>query len=111
MLAKSLTLLVRFLLELCMLAALGYWGFKTGDSAATQWLLGLGAPALAAVVWGTFIAPKATVKVPTAVWIGLQVILFGAAAVALAAVAPVSLAALFVAVLVLDGTAMAVLDV
>ena len=111
MLAKSLTLLIRFLLELCMLAALGYWGFKTGDSAAMQWLLGLGAPALAAVVWGTFIAPKATVKVPAAVWIGLQVILFGAAAVALAAVAPASLAALFAAVVILDGAAMAVLDV
>ena len=57
-------------------------------------LLGVGAPLLVAVVWGTFIAPKATVKVPPAVWIGLQVIVFGAAAVALAAVAPPSLAAL-----------------
>ncbi len=77
---KSFALLVRFLLELCMLGALGYWGFKTGDSAVTQVLLGLGAPLLAAVVWGLFIAPKATFEVPKAVWVGLQVVLFGAAA-------------------------------
>jgi hypothetical protein len=106
---ESLTLLVRFLLELCMLGALGYWGFKTGDSTAMQWLLGLGAPTLAAVVWGLFIAPKATVEVPKAVWIGLQVILFGAAAAALAAVAPQSLAALFLVAVALDGAAIAVL--
>ena len=62
-------------------------------------------------MWGTFIAPKATVEVPPAVWIGLQVILFGAAAVALAAVAPALLAALFVLAVVLDGAAMAALGV
>jgi hypothetical protein len=93
-----------------MLAALGYWGFKTGDSAATQWLLGIGAPALAAVVWGAFIAPKATVKVPPAAWIGLQVIVFGAAAIALAAAAP-SLAVPFAGAVILDGAALAVVGV
>ncbi len=108
---ESLTLLIRFLLELCMLAALGYWGFKNGDGTVMKALLGVGAPLLVAVVWGLFIAPKATVEVATAVWIGLQVIVFGAAAVALAAVAPQQLAALFLLVVVLDGAAMAVLGV
>jgi hypothetical protein len=28
---KSADLLLRFLLELCILATLGYWGFKTGE--------------------------------------------------------------------------------
>jgi hypothetical protein len=107
-LLNALTLTVRFLLELCMLTALGYWGFKTGDGAAA-WLLGLGAPLAAAVVWGLFIAPKATVEVPRAVWIGLQVLLFGAAALALAAVAPIGLAVTFLAAVVLDGAAMAAL--
>jgi hypothetical protein len=106
---ESLTLLVRFLLELCMLAALGYWGYKTGDGTAMQALLGVGAPLLVAVAWGVYIAPKATVKVQTAVWIGLQAIVFGAAAIALAAVAPRQLAALFLLVVVLDGAAMAAL--
>jgi hypothetical protein len=106
---ESLALLVRFLLELAALAAVGYWGFKTGDSALMQWVLGLGAPLLVAVVWGTFIAPKATVEVPKGVWIGLQVLVFGAAALALAAIAPEQLAAIFLAVVILDSAALAVL--
>jgi uncharacterized protein (DUF983 family) len=106
---ESLTLLVRFLLELCMLAALAYWGFETADGAAAEALLGVGMPVAAAVVWGMFIAPKARYRVPIAVWIGLQVVLFGAAALALATVASQLLAALFVLAVVLDGAAMAAL--
>jgi hypothetical protein len=101
---ESLTLLVRFLLELCMLAALGYWGFDAGG-----WALGLGAPLAAAVVWGMFIAPKARYAVPIGVWIGLQVVLFGAAALGLAAAASTGLAVLFAIAVVLHGAAMAAL--
>jgi hypothetical protein len=106
---ESLTLLVRFLLELCMLAALAYWGFETGDGAAAEALLGVGMPVAAAVVWGMFIAPKARYPVPLAVWIGLQVVLFGAAALGLAAVASTGLAVLFVITVVVHGAAMAAL--
>jgi hypothetical protein len=100
----ALVLTVRFLLELCMLAALGVWGFDAGG-----WALGLGAPLAAAVVWGLFIAPKARYRVPLAVWIGLQVILFGAAALGLAAAASTELAVAFAIVVVLHGAAMAAL--
>jgi hypothetical protein len=106
---ESVTLLVRFLLELCMLGALAYWGFTTGDGAAAQALLGVGVPVAAAVVWGMFIAPKARYPVPIAVWIGLQVVLFGAAALGLAAVASTQLVVLFVIAVVLHGAAMAAL--
>jgi hypothetical protein len=108
---ESLALLVRFLIELAALGAVGYWGFKTGDSTLMQWVLGVGAPLLVAVVWGMFIAPKATVEVPKPMWIGLQVLVFGAAALALAAVAPDQLAAIFLAVVVADSAALAVLGV
>ena len=106
---ESLTLLVRLLLELCLLGALAWWGFETGDSAVAQWALGLGAPLAAAVVWGMFIAPKARYPVPLSVWIGLQVVLFGAAALGLAAVASTALAVVFVIAVVLHGAAMAAL--
>jgi len=108
-LLESLTLLVRFLLELCLLGALAWWGFATGDGAVAQVLLGVGAPVAAAVVWGMFIAPKARYPVPLAVWIGLQVVLFGAAALGLAAVASTGLAVVFAVVVVLHGAAMAAL--
>src|ERR1044072_813577 len=92
-----------------MLAALGCGGFETGDSPPAQWALGLGVPVAAAVVWGMFIAPKARYPVPIAVWIGLQVVVFGAAAVGLAAVASTRLAVRFVIAVVLHGAAMAAL--
>ena len=103
---RALALLVRFLLELAALAAVGWWGFEEVNV-----LVGVAAPLLVAVVWGAFISPKAAVKVPKAVWIGLQVLVFGAAALALAAVAPGWLAVAFVAVVVIDSAALAVLGV
>jgi hypothetical protein len=96
-------LLLRFLLELCMLGAVAVWGFKTGDNAAMQALLGVGAPLLMAVVWGVFVSPKATVKLSPAAWIGLQAVLFGAAAVALTTFASPALAAGFLVVVALNG--------
>lgn len=108
---ESLTLLVRFLLELAALGAVAWWGFRTGDGGATKVLLGVGAPLLIAVVWGAFISPNASIDVPTAGWLGLQALVFGAAALALAAVAPAQLAAIFLLVVVVDGAAMAVLGV
>ena len=51
-LIKSVNLALRFLLELCALGALGYWGFKTGSTTSSKIGLGLGVPLVAAVVWG-----------------------------------------------------------
>jgi hypothetical protein len=48
---KTLNLLVRFLLELCLLAAVGYWGFKTGPNSVLKIVLGIGLPVLIAVIW------------------------------------------------------------
>jgi hypothetical protein len=47
---RGVTLTVRFLCELAMLAALAHWGSTVGDGAGA-WVLGVGAPLLAAVVW------------------------------------------------------------
>lgn len=50
-------LTLAFLLELCALVALGYWGVWTGDGPVTKAALGIGAPLCAAVLWGLFAAP------------------------------------------------------
>ena len=47
---RGVSLRVRFLCELVMLAALAYWGFTVGDGIGA-WVLGI-VPMLAAVVWG-----------------------------------------------------------
>ena len=59
-LLKLINIGLRFLLELCILVIFGYWGFKTGNDTFMKFLLGLGAPILFAVVWGTFLAPKSS---------------------------------------------------
>jgi hypothetical protein len=82
---KGANLAVRFLLELCALAALAYWGFKTGTGPISKMVLGIGAPLLAAVVWATFVAPGASIQVPGPLRLVLQVVIFGLAIAGLAA--------------------------
>ncbi len=80
---KALNLAVRFGMELGMLAIFGYWGFKSGGSPWMRWLLGLGAPLLAAVIWGMLMAPKAPWRQQEAASLLLEVALFGLAGLAL----------------------------
>ena len=105
---KGTNLALAFLLELCALAALGYWGFHTGRGTLAKVGLGLGAPLLAAVVWGLFVAPKATVTVPGPVHLALEVAVFGLAAVALHAAGQPRLALAFALVVVLNRVLIAV---
>jgi hypothetical protein len=80
---RGVTLTVRFLCELAMLAALAYWGFTVGDGVGA-WVLGVGAPLLAAVVWGAWVAPKARWPVPIPARVVIELALFGTATGALA---------------------------
>ena len=89
---KSINLAFRFVRELCALAALGYWGFTTGRGPAARIGLGIGAPLLAAAVWGAFVAPRAPVAVPALVLLTLELAVFGSAVAALYAVGRPSLA-------------------
>ena len=57
---KALSAGVAFLLELAMHAALSYWGFQGEKSVCVRWSLGIGIPLVVAVLWGKFLAPKAT---------------------------------------------------
>jgi len=68
-------LTVRFLCELGMLVALAYWGFAVVDG-ALAWVLGLGAPTLAAAIWATFVSPKARRPVSLPVRVSVEIDLF-----------------------------------
>ena len=82
---KTSNLAAAFLLELCALAALGYWGFHVGSGTLAQIALGVGVPLLTAVVWGIFIAPKAVVTLPITINLALRILVFGLAVASLAA--------------------------
>jgi hypothetical protein len=99
---QSINLGVRFLLEVCALISLGYWGFRTGSAGAARYLLGIGAPLLAAVVWGMFVAPKASVTVSDAVKMGLELVVFGASALALWAAGRPGLAGAFALIAIIN---------
>jgi hypothetical protein len=105
-LAKSANLGVRFLLELCALGALGYWGFQTQGGLLLRIALGIGAPLIAAVVWAIFVAPKASVPVSIPVWLLLQLVIFGAAVTGLAVAGRPTLAWLFALAVVANGALM-----
>jgi hypothetical protein len=81
---RGANLVLRFLLELSALAAAAYWGFSTA-SGVTQWVLGLGAPALVAVAWGLFVSPKAKVELPHPARFAIELLVFAGAALALVA--------------------------
>ena len=90
-----MNLALRFLLELGALAALAYWGWYTGRFLVTQILLAMATPLLAAVIWGRFIAPKASHRLADPVRASLEVVFFGGAAAALAAAGAGTTAAIF----------------
>jgi uncharacterized protein DUF2568 len=93
---KPLNLGLRFVLELCMLVALGIWGFSE------NFVLAVAAPLAAAVVWGLWIAPKATRRLRDPVRLALELLLFGAAGAALAAADHPLAAAVFLAAVALS---------
>lgn len=78
-----LNLVLRFVLELALLAAFGYWGFKTGGRLPARWLLGIGVPLLAAMIWGMFLSPKASLPLEAPLRLAIELVLFGLAAAAL----------------------------
>jgi hypothetical protein len=96
---------LRFLLELGALAALGYWGFTTG-SGATAWALGLGAPLAAIAFWGLFVAPKARFPTSMTGRVALGLVVFALATAALAAAGATVVAIAFGALAVLNAVVM-----
>jgi Protein of unknown function (DUF2568) len=100
---KAANLGLRFLLELSAIAAVAYWGFETG-SGVSGWLLAAGAAALVIVVWALFLSPKATIELARPLRLGLEFMVFGAAALALAAAGQVALAIVFAVVAAISGT-------
>ncbi|WP_017236574.1 YrdB family protein [Streptomyces sp. SS] len=98
-----------FLLELAALAVLAWWGWSSAEPVLLRLALALAAPALAAVVWGLFAAPKARIRLPLAGVLLVKALVFGAAALALHALDRPSWAVAFALVALLN-TALATAD-
>jgi len=99
--SNPLNLAVRFLLELSALAALAYWGW-TQHASPLRFILAIGLPLIAAVLWGTFNvredpsrSGRAPVPVPGLVRLALELAFFGFAAWALYAAGKTQLSLIF----------------
>ena len=91
---RAINLLLRFLLEICALAALGYGGWHVPGPAWVRVLLAVLLPLAAAGAWGRWVAPKASHPVPDPLRLVPEWCVFGGAAIALAATGHPVLAAL-----------------
>jgi hypothetical protein len=99
---KNANLALAFFLELAVLAALGYYGFSTGQGTLSKIGLGLGLPAVAVVVWALFGAPKAVWRVQRPWFLILQLAFFGSAVVALFAASQRVLEVVFAPIFVVN---------
>ena len=80
---KGFNIGLSFLVEIAMLAALGYWGFHAETNSWMKWVLGIGVPAFVAILWGFFLAPKAKRRLHASAGTIVSLGLFGLAALAL----------------------------
>ena len=99
---KTVNLAVAFLLELCMLAALAYWGFQTGASVPLNIIFGIGAPLIAILIWARFMAPTSAHRLSGSAYLLVKLIIFGLAVIGLAVAGQITLAIIFAVVSVIN---------
>ena len=95
---------LRFLLELCALLALMYWGIHTGNSMAEGIVIGTLAPGAAIFVWWKLVAPKSASWLTDTGRFLVEMAVFGLSALALAAAGQTLLAISFAVVAVLNAS-------
>ena len=105
-LVKSANLLLRFLLELCALAALAYWGATAKVRLAARIALAITVPLAAAVAWALIVAPNAPRQAGPVGRIGVEVLVFVTAIAALAARQRFVLALIFASLYIINRTLM-----
>jgi hypothetical protein len=80
---RAANLLLRFVLELCALAALAYAGWQAPGPFWVRLLLAIALPLAAAVIWGQWVAPKARKPIPDPLRLVPEWVVFGGATIAL----------------------------
>jgi hypothetical protein len=73
--------ILRFLLELFAFVSLGIWGFLAFPLPWPGVLIGIGAPALAILLWALFVSPKAVFRVDQFGKALVEIAVFTAAAI------------------------------
>lgn len=82
---RAVNLGLRFILELCALAALAYGGWHVAGPVWLRICTAIALPLLAALIWARWVAPRASHPLPDPLRLIPEWLVFGGAAVALAA--------------------------
>lgn len=98
---KPLNLVLRFVLELCALLALAYTGLHA-TPAPIRVVLGVAFPAVAALLWSLFVAPKSALRAPPMVRYAAEALVFGGAVFGLSWVGETLWAAVLAAAIVVN---------
>ncbi|NRQ38692.1 YrdB family protein [Nonomuraea sp. NN258] len=104
-LAKNANLALMFVLELGVLAAVGYWGFTLNAGWPIKLLAGLGGPALFIAAWALFGAgggANATFPATGLARVVLEIVWFGGGAAALYAAGAATPAIAFAAAFIVN---------
>jgi hypothetical protein len=98
---KAAMLVLLFALEIVAVVALAFWGFTMDASLLARCLFGIGAPAVAVLLWAMFAAPKPRIPVSGAAVVGVKILVYGAATLAIAAAGHIALAVAFLGLVLL----------
>jgi hypothetical protein len=82
---KGAALALRFLLELCALAGLAYGGWRVDGPLWIRIILAVGLPVVGIAIWSRWVAPRASHPLRDPLRLVPEWVVFGGAAVALAA--------------------------
>lgn len=99
---KQANLVLALLLELGVLATLAYWGFATGSTVPVKIVLGIGAPAVAMIVWAIWGAPRSARRLQGISYWLLRVVFDAAGAGALYVTGQQALGTIFALVVALN---------
>jgi hypothetical protein len=76
---------LRFALELALFAVVWWLGAGLSTSAPLSWVLAIGGAGAVVAVWGVLLSPRRRVDLPLPARAGIELVLFTAAALGLAA--------------------------
>ncbi|EJS59091.1 YrdB family protein [Bacillus nitratireducens] len=80
---QAFNIALRFMLELCVLGIVGYWGFRVGTITVIKVTLAIILPVIVAVIWALFGAQHAEWEVQGILHVLLGIIVFGVGVAAL----------------------------
>jgi hypothetical protein len=79
-----LLLALRFLLELCLFAAWAVIGYSAFDKVALGIVAGFALAAVTVAIWSALLSPRRRTNLPLVARVTIELVLFGAAGIALA---------------------------